>query len=289
MAMWEPLTEPARRTIVRAQEVAQMFGSSSIGSQHITFALAESDDALGELLAQTVDRAAIRERLGGASASPTAEMVFTAAAKESIGLAFENARRLGHHVVGTAHLALGVLRSSEPPPLQGDIDPEQLCASLDRLALMLMRASTARPVPEVVEVFVERVKRLFAEVLNGEDPTRAQQFLANDFVEHVPLALAEPPTTGPSQFVARLRALREAFADLRFILEASVAQDELVAARWTMTGHHVKPFLDIEPGGASVWCTGMDFYRFNSDGLIAEQWQEMDLAGLLISLRREPV
>lgn len=134
LGMWEPFTEPARHSIVRAQQVAQMFGSSTIGTEHIGFALAETDDPLGEALAKAIDREALRERLGAVAASPSAEMSFTGGAKHSIELAFENARRLNHNYIGTAHLALGVLASGDPPPLLAQVDPGELAARIDAIA-----------------------------------------------------------------------------------------------------------------------------------------------------------
>ncbi len=133
--MWEPFSEPARHAIVRAQEVAQMFGSTHIGTEHLTFALAETDDAVGEALAHAIDRAAIRELLGSVGSAPTVEMVFTSGAKRSIELAFENARRLNHNFIGKAHIALGILAADDPPPLLPHADPSALRKALDLAAL----------------------------------------------------------------------------------------------------------------------------------------------------------
>ena len=132
--MREPFSEPARRVIVRAQEVAQMFGSSTIGNEHMTFVLAESDDEVGSALANAVDREAMRALLGAASASPTDEMTFTRGAKQSIELAFESAQRLNQGFIGTAHLALGILASSDPPPLVATTDSAALRAALELAA-----------------------------------------------------------------------------------------------------------------------------------------------------------
>jgi ATP-dependent Clp protease ATP-binding subunit ClpA len=132
--MWEPFTEPARHAIVRAQEVAQMFGASYIGTEHMTFALAESDDAVGEALAKSVDRDALRERLGAVSSTPVTEMVFTSGAKHSIERAFEAARRLDHNFIGTAHIVLGILDSGDAPPMLGGTDLAALRSKLERAA-----------------------------------------------------------------------------------------------------------------------------------------------------------
>jgi len=132
--MWEPFTEPSRRAIVRAQEVAQMFGSSYIGTEHIAFALAEGDNDVGRLLAGAIDRDAMRALLGDVSHAPVEEMVFTTGAKRSIETAFENARRLGHNYIGLAHLALGILDSGDPLPLVAGCDAGRLRADLSRAA-----------------------------------------------------------------------------------------------------------------------------------------------------------
>jgi|GEM_PF-2225689 len=132
--MWEPFTEPARRAIVRAQEVAQMFGSSFIGTEHIAFALAEGDNEVGRILAGAVDRDAIRTLLGDVSRAPVQEMVFTTGAKRAIETAFENARRLNHNYIGLAHLALGLLDSGDPPPLIAGRTAGELREELGRAA-----------------------------------------------------------------------------------------------------------------------------------------------------------
>jgi ATP-dependent Clp protease ATP-binding subunit ClpA len=132
--MWEPFTEGARRSIVRAQEVAQMFGSSSIGTEHLTFALAESDDEVGSALANAVDREAMRRLLGVVNASPTEEMRFGDDAKRSMELAFESARRLNQNFIGTSHLALGIIQSWNPPPLAPSTDSAALRAALELAA-----------------------------------------------------------------------------------------------------------------------------------------------------------
>jgi len=138
--MWEPFSEPARRAVVRAQEVAQMFGANFIGTEHMVFALAEADDPVGAVLTNAVDRNALREQLGTVTAAPHTEMVFTSTAKQSIELAFENARRLNHNFIGAGHIALGILASAAPPPLLPGHNADSL-----RVALIIA-TSLAAPV-----------------------------------------------------------------------------------------------------------------------------------------------
>ncbi len=143
--MWEPFSEPARRSIVRAQEVAQMFGSASIGTAHMTFALAEADDEVGSALARAVDREAIRSLLGMVRSSPAEDIGFTSGAKQSIELAFANARRLNNNFIGTAHLALGIIGSPDAPPLVESATSDALRAALD-LAAMHEQERMGQPV-----------------------------------------------------------------------------------------------------------------------------------------------
>ena len=133
MTMWEPFSEPARRSMVRAQEVAQMFGANFIGTEHIIFALAEGDDPVAQVLAKAVDRDALREQLGTASRPPHTEMVFTPGSKRAIELAFESARRLNHNFIGTAHVATGIVLA-EPPPLRAAHQAAALLVDLEHVA-----------------------------------------------------------------------------------------------------------------------------------------------------------
>lgn len=113
MGMWEPFTEPARRTIIAAQEVAQEHGSTFIDHNHIFVALAGTK-TIGQILQPlgvgSKEIAAVSERvLGPKSASGTQELVFSPASKRLIELAFENARELDNHFIDAEHLMLGYL------------------------------------------------------------------------------------------------------------------------------------------------------------------------------------
>jgi ATP-dependent Clp protease ATP-binding subunit ClpA len=131
VSMWEPFTEPARRMIVRSQEVAQLFSSPMIGTEHMIFALAETDDEVGAALTKAIDSDALRSKLGAASNPPSHEMVFTSGAKQSIELAFEAARKLKQGFVAPPHLAIGILGSADPPPLLATIDAATLRVALE--------------------------------------------------------------------------------------------------------------------------------------------------------------
>jgi ATP-dependent Clp protease ATP-binding subunit ClpA len=117
--------------IVRSQEVAQMFGSPMIGTEHMIFVLAEADDEVGAALTKAIDSDALRSKLGAAGNAPLREMVFSTGAKRSIELAFEAARKLKQNFVAPPHIAIGILGSADPPPLLATSDAATLRVALE--------------------------------------------------------------------------------------------------------------------------------------------------------------
>lgn len=124
------------------------------------------------------------------------------------------------------------------------------------------------------------VIRLFNEVLNGGRVGALDNLLASNFHDHTPSAGQGSGTGGVGIKVAALRA---AFPDLKFELEALIAEHDLVAARWHAKGTHQGALGDIAPTGQRVMMRGMDFYRVEF-GRIAEHWDCTDQLGLLTQL-----
>jgi ATP-dependent Clp protease ATP-binding subunit ClpC len=115
MSMWEPFTEPARRSIVAAQEAAERLGSQSIDPDHLFMGIVAVGHSLGaEVLAafdvtsERVDDAANRVLSRGRQRQ-NEEMIFTTGAKRMIERAFEEARDLHHEYIGAEHLTLAWL------------------------------------------------------------------------------------------------------------------------------------------------------------------------------------
>jgi predicted ester cyclase len=59
--------------------------------------------------------------------------------------------------------------------------------------------------------------------------------------------------------------LRTAFPDLRFTIEEVVAEGDTVAARVTLSGTHLGPFLSMAPTGRSDRQVSMHFVSFRDD------------------------
>lgn len=81
--------------------------------------------------------------------------------------------------------------------------------------------------------------------------------------------------------------VREAFPDLHHTIHELVAEDDLVAVRWTMKGTHRGAFSGLPATGKPVAFSAISIYRFK-DGKIAELWAQVDRLGLLQQLGAVP-
>ncbi len=119
---FEKFTERARRVLTSAQEEAQRFNHSYIGTEHILLGLTREEEGvatkvltnLGVGLAKV--RSAVEFIIGRgekATAGGSGEIGLTPRAKRVIELAIDEARHLGHNYIGTEHLLLGLLREGE--------------------------------------------------------------------------------------------------------------------------------------------------------------------------------
>ncbi|HEX4440572.1 MAG TPA: ester cyclase [Thermoanaerobaculia bacterium] len=124
------------------------------------------------------------------------------------------------------------------------------------------------------------VRGIFDQVLNNGRLGMIDDCVADDFVEHNPVPGQGAGREGVKH---RVRALRDAFPDLRFVLDEVVAENEIVAVRYRWEGTHTGAFLGIPATGRRVAVRGMDFYRFKN-GRIAEHWDNMDELSMLTQL-----
>jgi len=125
------------------------------------------------------------------------------------------------------------------------------------------------------------VRRFVEEFQSGADETVADQILADDFVDRSPFPGVSPDREGVKRLFGALRA---AFPDLRAEIHDQLAEGDRVATRKTFRGTHRGEFLGIPPTGQAVAFDVIDFVRMESNGRIAEQWNVVDLMGLMQQL-----
>jgi ATP-dependent Clp protease ATP-binding subunit ClpC len=116
---FEKFTDRARRVLTYAQEEAERFNHSHIGTEHVLLGLVREDDGVaakafvGLSIEPNKVRASVEFMIGKGEKAATGEIGLTPRAKKVIELAVDEARRLNHHYIGTEHLLLGLLREGE--------------------------------------------------------------------------------------------------------------------------------------------------------------------------------
>jgi ATP-dependent Clp protease ATP-binding subunit ClpC len=112
-------TKRARRVLSRAQEEAHRLNHRYIGTEHILLGLVAEDGGVALRVLESLDisadqvRAAVDRTVGQGSRRVFAQPALTPRTKRVIELSVDEARRLGHHYIGTEHLLLGLIREGE--------------------------------------------------------------------------------------------------------------------------------------------------------------------------------
>jgi excisionase family DNA binding protein len=113
-------TERARKVLSLANEEAHQYNHDGVGTEHILLAIMSEGGgiaarALNQLHVQPGEVRAQIEMLHPAGEQPVSDgqLGMTQQGKQSIELAVQEARGLGHHYIGTEHLLLGLLREEE--------------------------------------------------------------------------------------------------------------------------------------------------------------------------------
>ena len=117
--MFERFTEKAIKAIMLGQEEARRLGHNFVGTEQILLGLigegtgvaAKTLKSMGVTLKDA--RAEVEKIIGRGSGFVAVEIPFTPRAKRVLGLAWDEARQLGHNYIGTEHLLLALIRETE--------------------------------------------------------------------------------------------------------------------------------------------------------------------------------
>jgi steroid delta-isomerase-like uncharacterized protein len=124
----------------------------------------------------------------------------------------------------------------------------------------------------------ELVRRFYEEVWNRGNTSVALEVFADDYVRHdLRPTDALPGGAGQAKIAADFRA---AFPDLVFQPDLIIAEDDIVAARWTASGTHEGRWGTVKPTGKRVEFSGVNIFRI-ADGRVVEIWNHRDDLGLL--------
>jgi ATP-dependent Clp protease ATP-binding subunit ClpC len=109
----------AKNVLTLAQEEARHLGHNYIGTEHLLLGLVRERDGLAAKVLMTMGidlndaRRRVESIIGRSNRVVFGELRLTPRSKKVIELAVDEARRLGHHYIGTEHLLLGLIREGD--------------------------------------------------------------------------------------------------------------------------------------------------------------------------------
>jgi len=143
--VFEGFPERAWKVVVYAQEEGRGFGHDHIGTEHILLGLLRQEEGLAarvlEYFGLTVER--VREQVvqivgPGEAALPSGQIPFTPRAKRVLETAPREALGLGHKVIQTEHILLGLVRENDGAAsrilLDLDVDAERIRTEVIRMS-----------------------------------------------------------------------------------------------------------------------------------------------------------
>jgi steroid delta-isomerase-like uncharacterized protein len=129
------------------------------------------------------------------------------------------------------------------------------------------------------------VRRWFDEVWNQKNESAIDRMFDPEGRSHgVPTNVV---LTGREQFKEFHRTYVGAFPDMQFVLHDVIAEGDRVAVRWTNTATHLGYHLGFPATGRRITLEGSSFLVIRN-GKILEGWNQMELEGLMRSLRSAP-
>ena len=122
---------------------------------------------------------------------------------------------------------------------------------------------------------LELNKKIVREYAEREDAGKTdfvEKYVNSDFVFHYPNG-AE--FTGIENLKKAAAELKAAFPDLKHQIHDMIAEGDMVATRYTITGTHKGEYNGVAPTGKILKFTAIDIGRIK-DGKIIEAWIEFD-------------
>ena len=125
----------------------------------------------------------------------------------------------------------------------------------------------------------KELMKKFERMINTADDELAAELVADDAPFYTP---ASPePLYGGKGYLSVVHWMRQGFSDVQWNLNDMVADEEKVAAYWTLTGTHDGEFLGIRPTGNKISVSVMNFYYFNAQGKIKNDIAAEGMIGIL--------
>lgn len=130
---------------------------------------------------------------------------------------------------------------------------------------------------------IKEIATCIIEAFNRCDIQTIDQMTAATFVQHSP---GFPPTR--DAFLQFMQGSFSAFPDGSFTIHDLLSENYKVLLRWSFTGTHTGqwPFRPGPPTLKRIAFDGMDLWRFDEAGMLAEAWFFADMLGFMRQLGR---
>ena len=119
------------------------------------------------------------------------------------------------------------------------------------------------------------IRRWFEEVWNQGRVETIDELLASDCIAHGLSDDPANPLRGPAAFREFHAAFRSAFPDIVVVVEDTVSEGDMVAARCSVRGNHTGQLRDLAATQAPMEITGMVIARI-ANGQFVEVWNNFD-------------
>jgi ATP-dependent Clp protease ATP-binding subunit ClpC len=147
----ERFTQRARRVLSLAHQEAERLHQSTIGSEHLLLGLIQEEGGvagrvLRDLGMETDRIREVVDKLSGSGQYRGGKIELAPETQQVLEYAIEEARKMGHHYIGTEHILLGMVRSNEGPAIDVlkklGVTPEQIRRQTRRV---LQEGGTSAP------------------------------------------------------------------------------------------------------------------------------------------------
>lgn len=128
------------------------------------------------------------------------------------------------------------------------------------------------------------VQRIFKEFWLDGRTSALDQLLAPDITNH---ELSKDAVTGRAAYKEWATDFRQVtttgFPDRELVVDALVAEGDLVAKRWTFRGTHTGEYMGVPASGKRIVMSGITIYRIVGSQ-VRETWWSYDALGMMQQL-----
>jgi predicted SnoaL-like aldol condensation-catalyzing enzyme len=125
-------------------------------------------------------------------------------------------------------------------------------------------------------------RRFFEDIFSQGNLAVADEIIAPEYQDAGPGAIPGLPP-GPEGSKMLVMVYRNAFPDIRFVIDEQIAEGDMVVTRWTAYGTQKGELAGIPPTGKSVVVIGVSIDRMVNGKLVAG-WTVSDQYGMLQQL-----